>query len=136
MMKRCDIAVYAIMIAIFAASCAASALAHWSQMSWTELAVEVRIDGELDRTIEITRDDLRGGTDSRRVVISNDLGVNEFVIEGMRVRMVSSDCSGGDCVRTPSIGAEGGAIVCLPHRLVLRVVASSFPGGDLDGLSF
>ena len=54
---------------------------------------------------------------------------NEIAI-GEGVRMVSADCPGGDCLRAGEISKNGEMIVCVPNRLVIRLVSSQRPEVD------
>lgn len=46
---------------------------------------------------------------------------NTVEISDGTVSMVSSDCSGQDCVHQRSISESGESIVCLPNRIVLEI---------------
>jgi hypothetical protein len=47
--------------------------------------------------------------------------------------MVSADCPGGDCLRTREIRKNGEMIVCVPHRLLIRIISSQRP--EVDAVS-
>lgn len=75
--------------------------------------LKITVDGQIygmypldeDRTIEI------GGT-------------NTCVIADGAVSMTEADCPDLICVHTKEIDAKGGAIVCMPNRVVLDIVGS------------
>lgn len=73
----------------------------------------VRRDG-----CEVARYEL-GAPGEHRVEYGGDVNVVE-VADG-RVRVVEANCPHADCVRQGWIGAEGQAIVCLPHRLSVSI---------------
>ena len=56
------------------------------------------------------------------------------IATGEGVRMVSADCPGGDCLRAGEIRKNGEMIVCVPHRLVIRLVSSQRP--ETDAVSY
>lgn len=58
---------------------------------------------------------------------------NVLRIADGRASVVEANCGSQACVRTGEISREGEAIVCLPHRLVIRVEGGG--AGDLDALA-
>lgn len=56
--------------------------------------------------------------ENRSVEISTELGTNTIRIENGTVYVADSDC-GGDCLNMKA-GKNGGIIVCLPHKLVIK----------------
>jgi hypothetical protein len=51
-------------------------------------------------------------------------GTSYFQLEGYEVRMVDSACPDKLCVHEGLIGESGNSIVCLPNRVVLRLVGA------------
>ncbi|MDR0903941.1 MAG: NusG domain II-containing protein [Ruminococcus sp.] len=45
----------------------------------------------------------------------------EFLIKGGDIRVIKSDCPGGDCVHQGFAGETGGVIVCVPNRVTIRL---------------
>lgn len=134
-MKPADKILYKILLMIFAFASLASAYHLYSERDTVALTLVVESAGAAPMTIDITR--LSSTMRGEPIVISNDLGFNSFTIEDGAVRMTSSDCAGGDCLASPAVGSAGGVIVCLPHKLVLRVVPErSFFGRPLDEISY
>ncbi|MDR1580824.1 MAG: NusG domain II-containing protein [Synergistaceae bacterium] len=118
-MKRYDLALYAILALIFALSCAYIPFAG-------------RGGGEM--TLEV----VRGGKTEFRAPLGDVPEILEFkgpdgyniVSTAKGVRMVSADCPGGDCVRAGTIQNAGESIICLPHRLTVRLTAGGVPAAD------
>ena len=54
-------------------------------------------------------------------IIETARGVNTIVIEDGCARVTDADCPDRICVRTGSVQWDGQTIVCLPHRLVVRI---------------
>ena len=50
-------------------------------------------------------------------------GHNQVEVAGGRVRVREADCSNQVCVDSGWVGYEGGTITCLPHQMVIQVVA-------------
>jgi len=86
----------------------------------------------------ILREPLSAAGEAREIRLSEGGGSNTLSIEGGVVRMSSADCKGGDCVRTRPARAPGDSIVCLPHRLIVRVRDSDERKSDsgLDAVSY
>jgi len=81
--------------------------------------VEIYLDGKLYRSVPLSDD----------AEIDID-GHNKVKIEGGKVYMHYSDCEGGDCLRQKSISKEGGLIVCLPNRVVVKISSQ-----DIDAIT-
>lgn len=81
----------------------------------TQLSVHAYLDGEL-------RIDRALSDDERTVITAADGGENTVVIHDNCVYVESADCPGQDCVKMGRISKAGEEIVCLPHRLVIRIV--------------
>ena len=122
-MKRYDPALYAILVLIFALSCAYVPLAG-------------RGTGEL--TLEV----VRGGKTEFRAPLRDVPEILEFkglwgynaISAEEGVRMVSADCPGGDCLRAGTIKNAGESIICLPHRLSVRLTTKNAP--ETDAVSY
>lgn len=61
-------------------------------------------------------------------------GSNVLEISPGGVRMVSADCPGGDCLRMAPLVSAKGAIVCLPHKLTVKLRMSN-DGNTLDAVT-
>jgi len=62
------------------------------------------------------------------------LGVSNFEIKGARAGMIQSPCPNQTCVRMGKIQRPGDMIVCVPNRVVIRIVGNGDPA--LDGVTF
>ena len=54
-------------------------------------------------------------------VIRTEYGSNTLHIENGEAYISAADCPGGDCMHMGHIGAGGGSVICLPHRLSVTV---------------
>ena len=126
-MKKYDPPLYAALAAIFAASCA---FAYLPWRAGGGLTLEVTRDGATALSERLDR--LEGST-----LTFGEPGAggnfNEISVGG-GVRMTSADCPGGDCLRAGGIRRAGEVIVCVPHRLVVRLTSAENP--DVDALSY
>ncbi len=58
-------------------------------------------------------------------------GHNVIVLSGKSARMASADCRDQVCVRTGTLTRAGQFAVCLPNRVVLKIVGES---GEIDAI--
>lgn len=112
--KKGDIIVLILIVALVAASvvCAVG-------YSGGDTAV-VYVDGEKVYSLPLGRD--------ATVELSD--GAVTVTVEDGRVRISRSDCPEQLCVHSAPIGAEGGAIVCLPMKVTVVVES-----GEVDAIT-
>ena len=63
--------------------------------------------------------------EDRTVKIEGEGGYNTLVIEGGEVYLREADCPTQLCVKTGRIRYAGQSIVCLPHRLAVRILGGA-----------
>lgn len=102
-------------VIIAAVLLAAAALAVFlaMQAAGDRLYAEIWKDGELTQRVALTPD--------IRETIDLD-GHNTIVLDGLTARMAGADCRDQVCVRTGTLTRAGQAAVCLPNRVVLKLV--------------
>lgn len=83
--------------------------------------VYITIDGEEYCTSRLDTDNT--------YIIDNEYGHNTVRIENSTVYVESADCPDKICVNHKKISKENETIVCLPHKLIVRIV------GDDNGES-
>ena len=88
--------------------------------------MKVTVDGEVYGTYSLA--------ENQTVRIQTDHGTNVLVIENGSAHMEEADCPDGYCKRQGTISRVNETIVCLPHKLVVRLEGDSAPDGqdDLD----
>ena len=57
------------------------------------------------------------------VTVMGSLGTNIIEVANGRVRCLESDCSNQTCVKQSWVSGRGQTVVCLPHKLIVQVVA-------------
>jgi hypothetical protein len=119
-MKKYDPALYLILAALFAASVAG---AFFIRSGGGGLSIEASRDGKVIFSSPL------GNTPGSRMPFGEPGNFNEIEF-GEGVRMVSADCPGGDCLRAGEITRPGEAIVCVPHKLVIRLASRAAPAVD------
>lgn len=92
------------------------------------MQLQILVDGKLIEEYSYSADE---GFDKEIVL---DIG-NTVVIENGQVYMKEADCPDGLCISQGKISKAGQSIICLPHKLVVRLVVSSGNNSpDDDGL--
>ena len=64
-------------------------------------------------------------SEDRTVRIEGERGYNLLVIQGGEAWLSEADCPTQLCVKTGKIRYAGQSIVCLPHRLAVRIVGGA-----------
>lgn len=64
-------------------------------------------------------------SEDRTVRIEGEGGYNLLVIEGGEVWLSEADCPNQLCVKTGRIRYAGQSIVCLPHKLAVRITGGA-----------
>lgn len=54
--------------------------------------------------------------------ISTEYGNNHLSISNGAAQITESDCNNGICVASNSINKSGETIVCLPHKLIIKII--------------
>ena len=68
--------------------------------------------------------------EDRTVRLGDDTGYNILQIAGGAAAVIEADCGDHTCVRTGKISREGERIVCLPHKLMIRIEGGDGPAFD------
>ena len=71
-------------------------------------------------------------SEDRTVRIEGEGGYNLLVIEGGEVYLSEADCPTQLCMKTGKIRYAGQSIVCLPHKLAVRIMGGA---SGLDGVT-
>lgn len=83
----------------------------------------VRVDGE-----ELYRIDLATVREEYDIEINTKYGHNTLHVAPGAISVTYSDCPDGICVAQGAISQSGVPIICMPHRLSVRI-----EGGGIDG---
>ncbi|MDR1515387.1 MAG: NusG domain II-containing protein [Synergistaceae bacterium] len=127
-MKRKDKALYLCIMFITTAAFAAS---HTFFRDSGDLFLEISSDGRVIQNLDLkkiapgTSILLREGGGTNELLVSGDLAGSAGLTGSARsVRMISADCPGGDCLKIAPLKSGRGTIVCLPHKLVIKLRAN------------
>lgn len=86
--------------------------------------VDIYVDGERVSSYSLQ--------DNRDCRIEGIGGVNDLVIQNGRAWIEEADCPDGLCVKSGAIDRGGQSLICLPHRVVIEIVAQSGTSDSVD----
>ena len=89
-----------------------------NELGGSTIAV-ITVDG-----VEYDRIDLSKVTESYDIDIDTQYGHNTVHVEPGRISVTEADCPDGICVAQGAIDKGGVPIVCMPHRLVVKIEGS------------
>ncbi|MHA5179805.1 NusG domain II-containing protein [Oenococcus oeni] len=67
---------------------------------------------------------LTGHTGTTKYRFTNGKAYNVVVATGKKVKIVEANCPDQICVQHAAIGKAGQSIVCLPHKLIVKIKSS------------
>lgn len=76
---------------------------------------EIYVDGKLTQTVVLSGDD--------EFIIETESGYNRITIANGSISVSEADCPDKTCVNTGAVSTGVVPIICLPHRLEIRVVS-------------
>ena len=87
--------------------------------------IEITVAGEIVKSVPLSAN----GTYN----IESDYGYNIICVESGQVWVEDANCPNKDCERFGKISSEGQIILCLPHKLAVRIVGGE---GGSDAISY
>lgn len=87
--------------------------------------VQVVEDGEIIAEFDLSEDI------TYEIVTEN--GTNTLVIEDGAASVTDADCPDGICVNHSAISKDGESIICLPHKIMVRITGGE--ENDVDAIS-
>lgn len=90
----------------------------------SEQKAEIWVEGALYKTVPLKegyKQEIRIGGDSHYDIIE---------VQGSRIRVREADCPNQDCIKMGWIQHAPQQIVCLPYRIVIKVVSTDHPDTD------
>lgn len=88
--------------------------------------IVITVDGKIFKEVE-----LKENTDLN-IDINTEYGNNEVHIENGEVQMQESDCKDKICMKMGKIKLTGDSIICLPNRLMVKIVEDKPSDESLD----
>ncbi|MDO5715074.1 MAG: NusG domain II-containing protein [Tissierellia bacterium] len=86
--------------------------------------LQIVVNGKVVDEIDLSK------VEEKEIKIHNKFGKNTIVIDRGQVHMEESDCKDRVCIKMGSIRQPGDHIVCLPNRLILKIISDN--EDDLD----
>ena len=74
--------------------------------------------------------DLSLVTEPYEFTLTDERGSNVIRVEPGRIAVIDADCPDRICVEAGWLSDSASPIVCLPHRLVIRIEKNAAAGGD------
>ena len=108
--------VWIIAVAVLAVICVVLSVCLWVIPRDGGSVANVYVDGK--RVYSVDLDKVAAPYEK---VIDTPYGTNTLAIEKGRIRVIDADCAGADCVHQGWLIRAGQPLVCLPHRLVVRI---------------
>lgn len=90
------------------------------------MEVCIYTDGEVFGIYPINHDDV--------IDINTEYGHNSVIIDNRNVWMEEADCDNGSCIKMGKISHANEAIVCIPHRVVIKL--NSLGKGNVDAIAY
>lgn len=88
----------------------------------TNPVAEIYLDGELYRTVSLSED--------IEFTVTSDHGSNTICVKNNSIAVISADCPDKVCISSGAISGGVVPIICLPHRLEIRIVSAD--EADID----
>lgn len=85
--------------------------------------VEVHLNGEKIHSLPL---------DNNCNIIIEDTYQNNIIIENNKVRVINSTCPDGICENFGNISNSGQSIICMPNRLVIKIVSENLEQTETD----
>lgn len=86
-------------------------------MNITDPAAEIYVDGSLYRRVDLAQDAI--------FTVESEHGTNTIRVSEGRISVISADCPDQVCVASGAISGGAVPIICLPHRLEIRIVSAA-----------
>ena len=91
--------------------------------------VEVYSQGKLYKKLP-----LKKNSEKITFTIDNELGTNVIEIDKAQVKIIDADCADKICVKAHAISKPGESLICLPHKLVVKIIGEGKQ--ETDEVSF
>ena len=143
--RKADIILFIVLVAIGLAASAALTLSHGEAGSGAKVVIEsggdlyARYPLAEDRTVVVPAPKQKA-SDAPAADPSDEASsqydyYNVVVISGGTVSVTEASCKNQVCVKHGAVTRPGESIVCLPNRLVVRIEDGSEEGGGYDSVT-
>jgi hypothetical protein len=118
-MKKGD-KITAIVIACIIVISSIGVFAYMNIIKGSSHIAEIKQDGKVIRTIDLDKIDT-----AEEIKITYKDGYNIIRVENGRIRIIDADCPDKLCVKTGWITESGQSVICLPHKLIIKIQGGS-----------
>ncbi len=87
-------------------------------------AAEIYLDGKLHKTIALSQ--------NTEFTVSSEHGSNTIRVSDGAISVVNADCPDRVCIASGAISDGMVPIICLPHRLEIRIISASNENVDIQ----
>ena len=88
----------------------------------TDPVAEIYLDGKLYRTVSLSED--------AEFTVTSEYGSNTINVQDNSIAVIAADCPDKVCVSSGAISGGVVPIICLPHRLEIRIASAT--ENDID----
>lgn len=118
-MKKGD-KITAIVIASLVVISSIGVFAYMNMSKGSHHIAEIKQDGKVIRTVDLDK-----VVTAEEIRIAYGDEYNIIRIENGRVRILDADCPDKLCVKTGWIDQAGQSVICLPHKLIIKIQGGS-----------
>jgi hypothetical protein len=118
-MKKGD-KITAIVIACIIVISSIGVFAYMNIIKGSRHIAEIKQDGKVIRTIDLDKIDT-----AEEIKITYNDGYNIIRVENGRIKIIDADCPDKLCVKTGWITESGQSVICLPHKLIIKIQGGS-----------
>lgn len=118
-MKKGD-KITAVVIACIIVISSIGVFAYMNLIKGSSHIAEIKQDGKVIRTIDLDKIDT-----AEEIKITYKDGYNIIRVENGRIRIIDADCPDKLCVKTGWITESGQSVICLPHKLIIKIQGGS-----------
>ena len=83
----------------------------------------IRVDGQVRDRIDLSKVE-----ESYEISIDTEYGHNTVLVEPGAISVIDADCPDHACIRQGKLTGGGLSIICMPHRLVVKIEGSGIDG--------
>ncbi len=87
-------------------------------------AAEIYLDGKLHKTVSLSQ--------NTEFTVSSEYGSNTIRVSDGTIAVVGADCPDKVCIASGAISGGMVPIICLPHRLEIRIISASDENIDIQ----
>ncbi len=80
-------------------------------------AAEIYLDGKLHKTVPLSQ--------NTEFTVNSEYGSNTILVSDGKIAVVDADCPDKVCISSGAISGGMVPIICLPHRLEIRIISTN-----------